>query len=145
MSLRISIERLSIIIMSAIFLVGFSGIYIWNVMMMGVPIMEYGGIIDFHYTEPWKLTVLLMIILSSLITLILSATWPLLMDRPEDGVARLQCPRCGAPVGKDYMACPSCTLPLKQICSSCGERMPASYNACPRCGKTLRDPGSDLP
>jgi predicted amidophosphoribosyltransferase len=48
------------------------------------------------------------------------------------------CPNCGVEV--DVAAvdlCPSCSLPLKVMCSNCGEKVPADAEQCPACDESL--------
>jgi predicted amidophosphoribosyltransferase len=33
--------------------------------------------------------------------------------------------------------CPSCSLPLKVVCSNCGEKVPADAEECPACDASL--------
>lgn len=141
---NISTGRLSTIVVSVIFFAGSFGMYLWMDMMDGSPKVVSGKIVGYYVMDHSAMAIVLMIAILCAITLILALVWPYVAgnNRSDARPAGLQCPRCAAPVGKDYMACPACTLPLLQICPGCGERLPASYNACPRCGAVIRNPHS---
>lgn len=136
--------RISTIVLSSIFFVGFLSIYIWQNMMDGAPEIRNGEIVGYWVVDPSRMALFLAIAVASLVILVLAIIWPYVAGPSRSGArpAEEQCPRCGVPIGRDYMVCPSCTIPLMQICPGCGERLPASFNACPRCGNVIRNPHS---
>jgi predicted amidophosphoribosyltransferase len=49
-----------------------------------------------------------------------------------------RCPNCGVEVDEAAEdRCPSCSLPLKVVCSNCGEKVPADAEECPACEASL--------
>lgn len=144
MSSNISTGRLSTIVVSLIFFTGSLGFYLYMDMKDGSPEIQNGEIVGYWVMNHSAMAFFLLLSIVFAITLVLALVWPYVAggSRAESSLSALQCPRCAAPVGKDYMACPACTLPLLQACPSCGERLPASFNACPRCGYVIRNPHS---
>ncbi len=49
--------------------------------------------------------------------------------------ARMQCPDCGFPTERRYLACPSCMRKLKDPCAHCGEAIDPRWSVCPYCEK----------
>lgn len=47
------------------------------------------------------------------------------------------CPRCGEPVKKDYIACPHCAAQLRNVCKNCGRPMEPDWKMCPYCAHPL--------
>lgn len=43
------------------------------------------------------------------------------------------CPRCGEPVKKDYIACPHCRAQLRNVCTNCGKPLEPGWQICPYC------------
>jgi RNA polymerase subunit RPABC4/transcription elongation factor Spt4 len=49
-----------------------------------------------------------------------------------------RCPNCGVEVDEAAEdRCPSCSVPLKVVCSNCGEKVPADAEECPACDASL--------
>ncbi|MEW6399159.1 MAG: zinc ribbon domain-containing protein [Bacillota bacterium] len=46
-----------------------------------------------------------------------------------------QCPRCGLPLGREYVFCPECGNRVAESCPHCGNRRPVSLPICPHCGR----------
>ncbi|MGE3190840.1 MAG: ATPase, T2SS/T4P/T4SS family [Vicinamibacterales bacterium] len=49
---------------------------------------------------------------------------------------RSSCPGCGASVGLDFLACPSCGRRLSGGCPSCGRALQTGWSFCPYCAKS---------
>lgn len=47
------------------------------------------------------------------------------------------CPRCGARVGDDFVACPLCAATLRFPCPGCQRPLEAGWNFCPWCAQTV--------
>lgn len=43
------------------------------------------------------------------------------------------CPRCGEPVKKDFVACPHCRAQLRNVCTACGRPLEPGWKICPYC------------
>ena len=131
---------------SFVMFIVFFGIALYAEMRNGSPEIVDGVIIGYWHVAPLVRAILWVLCAMFGVMGVLVLVWPgpargsIEYKAAKGAKVALQCPRCAAPVGKDYMACPSCTLPLLQLCPSCGERLPASYNACPRCGNVIRNP-----
>ena len=46
------------------------------------------------------------------------------------------CPKCGQPVDKDYIVCPTCRTKLRNVCPVCKKPLEPHWVACPYCGAT---------
>ena len=44
-----------------------------------------------------------------------------------------ECASCGYPVESDYVVCPGCHAPLKNLCSHCGKALDPEWTVCPYC------------
>jgi RNA polymerase subunit RPABC4/transcription elongation factor Spt4 len=49
---------------------------------------------------------------------------------------RTLCPGCGAAVGVDFNACPTCGKRLGGGCPHCGRAMQPGWNFCPYCARS---------
>jgi len=47
------------------------------------------------------------------------------------------CPKCGAPVEKEFIRCPECHFKLKINCPSCGKIVKTNWKICPYCETEL--------
>jgi RNA polymerase subunit RPABC4/transcription elongation factor Spt4 len=45
-----------------------------------------------------------------------------------------RCPHCQRPVQDDFLLCPYCRAPLKQLCIACGRLLSLDWPHCPYCG-----------
>src|ERR671937_1118044 len=43
------------------------------------------------------------------------------------------CPRCGYPIERTYLRCPSCRARVKDPCESCGQPIDPRWTICPYC------------
>ncbi len=59
--------------------------------------------------------------------------------------AAARCPRCGAPIRFDYVACPMCGSTLKRRCPACGRAQEDAWVCCPYCGHTHAGAGDGPP
>lgn len=50
------------------------------------------------------------------------------------------CPKCGRPVEKDYIACPHCRTKLRYLCVNCGRPVEPGWQMCPYCAEPLARP-----
>ncbi len=48
-----------------------------------------------------------------------------------------ECAKCGYPVRSDYIVCPSCETPLRNVCSNCARPLDPSWQICPYCATKL--------
>ncbi len=44
-----------------------------------------------------------------------------------------QCPHCGYPKQKDFVACPHCHKQLRNVCTRCGRVLEPDWTICPYC------------
>lgn len=137
---NVSAGRLFTIILSLGCFAVFLGLYLYMDMKDGSPYIVNGEIAGYWVMNQSAMASFLLMAILFAVILVLALVWPYVAGPSRSGArpAEEQCPRCGVPIGRDYMVCPSCTIPLMQICPGCGERLPASYNACPRCGNVIR-------
>lgn len=47
------------------------------------------------------------------------------------------CPKCGSPVEKDYIACPHCATRLRNVCPECSMPLEPSWKVCPYCATPI--------
>jgi RNA polymerase subunit RPABC4/transcription elongation factor Spt4 len=50
------------------------------------------------------------------------------------------CPKCGRPVEKDFIACPHCRTKLRNICGTCGKPLEPDWRVCPYCATGVARP-----
>jgi hypothetical protein len=50
------------------------------------------------------------------------------------------CPRCGYPIERTYLRCPSCRARVKDPCESCGQPIDPRWTMCPYCETPQRRP-----
>jgi RNA polymerase subunit RPABC4/transcription elongation factor Spt4 len=43
------------------------------------------------------------------------------------------CPKCGAPIEKDFVVCPVCNTQVRNVCPSCHRPLDAHWHVCPYC------------
>ena len=84
----------------------------------------------------WGLFVFVGNIIGLIIYLILRSSSPE-TSAPFVPAAAGQCPGCGGPVQKSYVACPHCGVKLSRNCSHCGKSAESDWKVCPYCGQAL--------
>lgn len=47
------------------------------------------------------------------------------------------CPKCGEPVKKDYVACPHCCAQLRNVCINCNRPLEPAWQMCPYCAQLV--------
>ena len=47
------------------------------------------------------------------------------------------CPKCGQPVDKNYIVCPSCRTQLRNVCSRCNKPLEPHWVVCPYCATSI--------
>jgi hypothetical protein len=53
------------------------------------------------------------------------------LERIKSGAER--CAACGAPSRRDYLACPTCHMRLREPCEECGGPLEPDWRLCPYC------------
>lgn len=43
------------------------------------------------------------------------------------------CPKCGAPIEKDFIVCPICNTQVRNVCPNCHRPLEANWKVCPYC------------
>lgn len=55
----------------------------------------------------------------------------------RNGHADAFCPKCGAEISEQYLACPRCGAILKRCCTACGAPAESGWQVCPHCAAPL--------
>ena len=51
----------------------------------------------------------------------------------REAISTGACPRCGYPLEREYLICPSCTQRVRNQCEVCERALDPSWRACPYC------------
>ena len=43
------------------------------------------------------------------------------------------CPKCGAPIDRDFVVCPICNTQVRNVCPTCHRPLNADWKVCPYC------------
>ncbi len=55
----------------------------------------------------------------------------------------LHCPRCEAPVTRQFVVCPKCGVKLRPVCPNCDTPVEQDWKVCPKCAQPLPETQSD--
>ena len=94
--------------------------------------------------EPWWLWAVISVIpIVGLLAYVILRPSSYLVDREEQDldIALREhqlshygvCPKCGAPIDRDFIVCPICNTQVRNVCPTCHRPLNADWKVCPYC------------
>lgn len=94
--------------------------------------------------EPWWVWSLVAVVpIVGLLTYVILRPSSYLIDREEQDldIALREhqlshygiCPKCGAPIDRDFVVCPLCNTQVRNVCPTCHRPLNADWKVCPYC------------
>ena len=94
--------------------------------------------------EPWWMWAIISVIpIVGLLAYVILRPSSYLIDREEQDldIALREhqlshygiCPKCGAPIDRDFVVCPICNTQVRNVCPTCHRPLNADWKVCPYC------------